>query len=71
MAEKTKVVEVLPYNPVWKPEFDRIREQLVIYVGDRIITVEHVGSTSIKGLLAKPIIDIDLVMESYEVFPEK
>ncbi|ULO04686.1 GrpB family protein [Paenibacillus sp. 19GGS1-52] len=70
MAEKTKGVEVLPYNPVWKTEFNRIKEQLLTYVGDLIIGIEHVGSTSIEGLSAKPIIDIDLVMESYEVLPE-
>lgn len=70
MAEKTKVVEVLPYNPVWKTEFNRIKEQLLNYVGDLIIAIEHVGSTSIEGLSAKPIIDIDLVMESYEILPE-
>lgn len=38
--------------------------------GDLIIAAEHVGSTSIDGLSAKPVIDIDLVMESYEKLPE-
>lgn len=38
-------------------------------LGDLVIAVEHVGSTSIEGLAAKPIIDLDLVMESYEALP--
>lgn len=38
--------------------------------GDLILAVEHVGSTSIVGLSAKPIIDLDLVMESYAVLPQ-
>lgn len=69
IAEKTKVVEVVPYDPEWKNEFNRIKEQLLSYIGDLIITVEHVGSTSIEGLSAKPIIDLDLVMDSYDVLP--
>lgn len=69
IAEKTKIVEVVPYNPEWKVEFNRIKEQLLSYIGDLILKIEHVGSTSIEGLAAKPIIDIDVVMESYEDFP--
>lgn len=37
---------------------------------DSILSIEHVGSTSIKGLAAKPILDIDIVIEDYEIFPE-
>ncbi|MBY3621856.1 GrpB family protein [Acinetobacter sp. CUI P1] len=70
MAQKTKVVEVVPYDPEWKVEFNRIRDQLLSYVGDLILTIEHVGSTSIEGLAAKPIIDLDLVMDSYDVLPQ-
>ena len=42
-----------------------IKDNLV----DLIICVEHVGSTSVKGLGAKPILDIDVVIEGYNVFP--
>lgn len=70
IVQKTKIVEVVPYDPEWKVEFDRIKEQLLSYVGDLIITIEHVGSTSIEGLAAKPIIDLDLVMDSYDVLPQ-
>lgn len=70
IAERTKVVEVVPYDPQWKVEFNRIKDQLLSYVGDLIITIEHVGSTSIEGLAAKPIIDLDLVMDSYDVLPQ-
>lgn len=70
IAEKTKVVEVVPYDPSWKTEFQRIQSRMLEICGDLIIASEHVGSTSIEGLAAKPIIDIDLVMESYEMLPE-
>jgi GrpB-like predicted nucleotidyltransferase (UPF0157 family) len=70
IAQKTKVVEVVPYDPEWKLEFNRISEQLLSYVGDLIISIEHVGSTSIEGLAAKPVIDLDVVMDSYDVLPQ-
>ncbi|WP_438496986.1 GrpB family protein [Paenibacillus sp. IHBB 3054] len=63
-------IEVVPYNPVWKVEFSRIKERMLEILGDLVITVEHVGSTSIEGLAAKPIIDLDVVMESYEALPD-
>lgn len=70
IAEKTKVVEVVPYDPEWKVAFNRIKEHLFSCVGNLIIEIEHVGSTSIEGLAAKPIIDLDLVMDSYEILPQ-
>ncbi|HDR8181188.1 TPA: GrpB family protein [Bacillus thuringiensis] len=35
-----------------------------------VFSIEHVGSTSVKGLTSKPILDIDIVIEDYEIFPE-
>ncbi|MDH6368936.1 GrpB-like predicted nucleotidyltransferase (UPF0157 family) [Paenibacillus sp. PastF-3] len=46
---KAEMVRVVPYDPEWKVEFNRIRVQLLSYVGDLIVTIEHVGSTSIEG----------------------
>lgn len=69
MPEPTRVIEVVPYNPRWKKEFAKIRDMIDSYIGDLIITIEHVGSTSVEGLSAKPIIDLDVVMDSYDVLP--
>ena len=69
MVEKTKIVQVVPYNPEWKVAFEKIKAMLLRYIGDIILTIEHVGSTSVEGLSAKPIIDIDVVMDSYAVLP--
>jgi len=60
-------IRVLPYNPEWRNEFQRIQSMILESIGDLILSVEHVGSTSIEGLAAKPIIDIDVVIESYEM----
>lgn len=69
MPEPTRIIEVLPYNADWKTEFLKLKEMLYTYIGDFIIDIEHVGSTAVEGLAAKPIIDIDVVMEGYEIFP--
>lgn len=69
IAENIVPVEVVPYNPVWKAEFSRIKDRMLEIAGDLILGAEHVGSTSIEGLSSKPIIDLDLVIESYEVLP--
>ena len=62
-------IRVIPYNPEWRNEFLRIQSMILENIGDIILSVEHVGSTSIEGLAAKPIIDIDVVIESYEMLP--
>lgn len=69
MQEQRRRIEVVPYDPAWKSEFQRIEAMLTGVIGDLVLGIEHVGSTSVEGLTAKPIIDIDVVMESYAVFP--
>ncbi|EOP73495.1 MULTISPECIES: GrpB family protein [Bacillus] len=58
MAEKTRIIEIMSYNPEWKMEFKKIKIMIESYIGDLILRIEHVGSTSVEGLAAKPIIDI-------------
>jgi len=63
-----KKVIVVPYDAQWKDEFARIKEELLRALDGYIIAIEHIGSTSVEGLAAKPIIDIDVVIQSYDVF---
>ncbi|WDQ33616.1 GrpB family protein [Paenibacillus marchantiae] len=70
MAEKTPIIEVVPYDPQWKVAFEQIKGMIISYIGDLILRVEHVGSTSVEGLSAKPVIDLDVVIDSYDVLPE-
>lgn len=67
---KTKKVIVTPYDPRWPADFEVIRWELADVLGGLALRIEHVGSTSVPGLSAKPIIDLDVVIESYEVFPQ-
>ena len=51
-------VTLCPYNELWPLEFERVREELKTTLSDRVSTIHHVGSTSVPGLSAKPIVDI-------------
>ena len=61
----TKHVIVLPYDEHWAQDFLQIREELQAALGELAQKIEHVGSTSVRGLSAKPIIDIDVVIKDY------
>ena len=65
---RTKQVVVVPYDVAWKYAFEEIKTEIEDQIGDLIIGIEHVGSTSVKGLSAKPCIDIDVVIRDYSVF---
>ena len=65
---RTKKVTVVPYDIAWEQAFEEIKTELEAAVGDLIIGIEHVGSTSVKGLAAKPCIDLDVVISDYSVF---
>ena len=57
-----KTIVVVAYDPGWPEIFERLRSQIWSAVGEIATTVEHVGSTSVPGLAAKPIIDISVVV---------
>lgn len=59
----TKRVVVLPYDEQWKQDFLAIKAELAAALGPLALRIEHVGSTSVPGLSAKPIIDIDVVIK--------
>lgn len=55
---------VVDYDPSWPAQFEKLRSQIWEAVGELAVSVEHVGSTSVPGLAARPIIDIDVVVAS-------
>lgn len=67
---RTKRVIVVPYDSKWSDEFQKIKSYLEKTLKDSILAIEHVGSTSVEGLSAKPIIDIDIIIESYDKFED-
>jgi len=60
MNEKAniRIVEVVPHNPLWEKQFLFEAENIKNILKDQIVNIHHIGSTSIPGIYAKPIIDI-------------
>ncbi|HSM05411.1 MAG TPA: GrpB family protein [Longimicrobiales bacterium] len=55
-------VVVVPYDPDWPRRFEALRDRIRPAVEDVALAIEHVGSTAVPGLAAKPVIDIDVVV---------
>lgn len=55
-------VTLVPYDPQWPRLFEREAAQIRDALGERALRIEHVGSTSVPGLIAKPILDIVLAV---------
>ena len=62
-------IVVVPYDPEWPARFETIRARIEPALDDVALAIEHVGSTSVPGLAAKPVIDIDVVVASPRVVP--
>ena len=60
-------VDVVPYSPQWPAQFDRVATDLRAGLAGVPSAVEHVGSTSVPGLAAKPVIDVDVIVEERDV----
>lgn len=56
-------IAVVPYDPAWPGQYGRQAARIQAALGDRIVSLEHIGSTAVPGLPAKPIIDIQLLVE--------
>lgn len=66
----TKRVEVVPYEPAWQARFEELRAHLLSILNGQDVRVEHVGSTSVPGLAAKPILDVDVVLQNETNFEQ-
>jgi GrpB-like predicted nucleotidyltransferase (UPF0157 family) len=55
-------IYLAPYDPAWPSLFTRLAKQVRAALGDNLLLLEHVGSTSVPGLSAKPIIDMVLAV---------
>lgn len=55
-------IRVVAYDPDWAEQFEAERRRLELVLGEYTSRIEHVGSTSVEGLSAKPIIDLTAVV---------
>jgi GrpB-like predicted nucleotidyltransferase (UPF0157 family) len=64
------VISVVEYDSTWPQRFERLREEYAAVMaasGVPVVAIEHVGSTAVPGLAAKPIIDCDIVVAEKDV----
>jgi GrpB-like predicted nucleotidyltransferase (UPF0157 family) len=65
-----EVNRVVPYAPSWPDQFEAIRRRIAPALDGMRASVEHIGSTAVPGLVAKPIVDIDVVLEAAADLPD-
>ena len=58
----TAPIIIAEYDPGWAKQFETLRSRIAPTLGPLAAAIEHVGSTAVAGLAAKPIIDIDVVL---------
>lgn len=56
---KAEPIEVVECDPCWPTRFASVVRSIRAVLGDAALSIEHVGSTSVPGLAAKPILDVD------------
>lgn len=67
---KRGTVRLAPYNPMWQELFEVEKITLLNHVGNYISEIEHIGSTSVPGLSAKPIIDMIAAVKDLSVYTQ-
>ncbi len=60
-------VSICEYRPQWQKMFEEEQQLIQAVLGDVSAKVEHIGSTAVKGLAAKPIIDIMIGLEDFSI----
>lgn len=71
MFRDTQVIHIAPYDPRWPDRFLNERNQLLSCPDCPFLEIEHIGSTSVPGLVAKPVIDLmasATLLEEVEAF---
>lgn len=63
-------VEIVSYDPGWLRHFEEAEARLRALLGDVVVAVDHIGSTAIPEMPAKPIVDIDVTLASLADIPE-
>lgn len=57
---------IVPYNPEWPGEFEYIARAVRGALGERALRVDHIGSTSVPGLAAKDVIDVQVSVACFD-----
>jgi GrpB-like predicted nucleotidyltransferase (UPF0157 family) len=60
------MIEIIDYQERWSQEYEAVARQLRETLGDRALRIDHIGSTSVSGLAAKDIIDVQVTVRELE-----
>jgi GrpB-like predicted nucleotidyltransferase (UPF0157 family) len=60
-------VVMAEYDPEWPARFEKLRERIAAALGPLALAIEHVGSTSVPNMCAKPIVDLDVVVRPEDI----
>ena len=61
-GREQREIRIVDHDPAWVSRFEELRSRVEDALGDRVLRIEHIGSTSVPGLAAKPIIDVLVVV---------
>lgn len=61
---ETRAIEIVEYDPLWPERYARHARVIANALGERALRIEHIGSTSVPGLAAKPIVDMLVVVSN-------
>lgn len=61
-----RTVEIADYDPAWPGRFERERSRLASSLGPVARRIEHIGSTAVSGLAAKPVVDVLVTVDDVE-----
>ncbi len=64
-------IEIVAYDPTWPARFEQERQRLEHALGSAAVAIEHIGSTAVPGLIAKPVIDMLVGLRDYPLQPER
>jgi len=64
-----KQIVVVDYDHTWPAVFETLRARIVTGLGEAAADIEHVGSTAVPGLAAKPVIDLDVIVRTPSAVP--
>jgi GrpB-like predicted nucleotidyltransferase (UPF0157 family) len=68
-VDQSRTLQIVDYDPSWPTLFETLRSRLLLALGIIADSIEHIGSTAVPGLAAKPIIDLDIVVASATDLP--
>jgi GrpB-like predicted nucleotidyltransferase (UPF0157 family) len=65
-VQPPRTIRIVPYDPAWPARFRELGGELRAALGEVAVRIDHIGSTSVPGLAAKPIIDVQVSVERLE-----